>query len=505
MINPHWLIKHQYSANTPIRAQTLQSTMLYSKSDNNISERIAEPNRRSISASNPSITSSIRRNINNPQPTKIEIGVENTVGKYFSQTKEAVSNDPKNSNSSSLRKLSKDSTKIIHEEISRSLTKISSKDEDAKSTDKNSTPIRSSHTIKNKEIIEVKELPLSKLSQMSLPSTKTKSKRKDITATPEEKKENIDANLKLKRVKFNAKLFDFCLINKNSCRFDCMLLLLCLFQNKNYSFLKCATGNPEYANELVDILAYIDNNDFVSTQSKFREFVSKHQLSDDKTHSFGSFTNLYSNIFELSDETFSIKFSLSYWCTNPKCPIAEDLDENPNPNQIFIDFDLADYRDASEGILSNFWVRNSVNYRDKGICDCSSANHAQKSVQYTYEKSFEIETIPQYLAINMESLKISEPKDFENLHNTHIESIFTTEFRKKPLLFTLISIIYFENGNHYTLAFKNPSLNKETFDAWCYYDSKLGYAQEFGNMNLSLSSLVKSNRLPVFIIYEAKK
>jgi len=281
-----------------------------------------------------------------------------------------------------------------------------------------------------------------------------------------------------KKTKLNDEnLFNFISWRNNSCRFDCVLSLLYFFSEQDPSYLKKVLKSSHY-NVLAEIFIMLRDCEFVKGQKTFIDFITASQLCKDSKMGFGSVTLILNNLLEnTKDNNFFLCMNQVYWCSNTNCQIQKLIDEKQKVSIPIYDFNLVDYRDDSNSILDNFFTRYAIRYKDVGICECNSSviTTQQHQKEHTYEKYFEIESLPEYLFFNFESIGYltEDAEEYHQIKDMIIDKSYSTVFKKRTYEYKLNSIIYFENQNHFTLAFDSPHTlwqNIRRLDLLRWYD-----------------------------------
>ena len=111
--------------------------------------------------------------------------------------------------------------------------------------------------------------------------------------------------------------------------------------------------------------------------------------------------------------------------------------------------------------------------------------------------------IPEYLIFNLESLISNEPSKIIAPQVMHykIETMFEFVFEKIKYNYGLISMLLFEDENHFTLYYKNPKFEGRRYNGWFYYNDLAGYVQE-ETINLDLNSLIQKRRVSLLLVYK---
>ena len=216
----------------------------------------------------------------------------------------------------------------------------------------------------------------------------------------------------------------------------------------------------------------------------------------------------YSYLFVEATPSYKIKIQSKYECNDPDCQIVEELPSNQDIHELILDWNFQDNRDKTDGFIDNFFNRYVIETKTTGYCECNET--LNPNVEDLYEFSMEtiLKNLQNILFLSLESIRTHEfpliPSGSQNvtsLSNQKIEREFECKFKNKSVKLKLIAIINFENGNHFTLAFKDPRFQKKIYQGWSYFNSTHGHFIEYGNINFHLDTLGKSNRLPIILVY----
>lgn len=175
-------------------------------------------------------------------------------------------------------------------------------------------------------------------------------------------------------------------------------------------------------------------------------------------------------------------------------------------NSIICDYDIEDSRDMKKGILENFFLRYKVNYKEVLPCGEHESTKEYKLVEmpqflviglndfYEYENNLILDNNTSqnsygdddYQTIVSSKNQLTVNYNSQTFTNSNINGVLKRgledrveienelhlAFPDVKIHAVLKGIIYFENGNHFTLAYNKPRFRKETFNNWCFYDDR---------------------------------
>ena len=147
-----------------------------------------------------------------------------------------------------------------------------------------------------------------------------------------------------------------------------------------------------------------------------------------------------------------------------------------------------DASDKSDGLTDNLFNRYVIETKSTAPCQCNEIKIA-KPIIYESTLTTVLKKSANYLHQSRIhygswiSLSLFTIASTPRLKNQKIEQEFPSKFDKKDVTLKLIAIINFENGNHFTLAFKDPMFKKKLYKSWSYYNS-------FGQILKNMETLI---------------
>ena len=358
-------------------------------------------------------------------------------------------------------------------------------------------------------------LPL-ELKNVQINYTPKKSTKKRQRNTPKPQDKYPDPKLKEAK-KSEANLFPFIRINSNSCAYDCVLALL-YFLHKEFPD---AMRSVAPRKGLARVFQKIDNQAFVEAQNDFIKYarMNGHQ---NVLGNFTSVTDLLVKVLGSNFKSFWTVFEKKNSCTNKNCKYTSN--ENQFTRSVIKDYSIEDIRDVGRGVLKNFFLRYMVNYADSSDCACNEShgkNKQRNSEQHQFTTEEKLINLPTNLLICLEDL-FTYDNNLQNENNKHgniegilregisdrlaIEDELTFEVNDVIIDAQLKSVIYFQNSNHYTLAYKGAYYNNSGFKGWCFYDdmsplNEDAFVTAFPDFSLDLQNLIQERKVPIALLY----
>jgi len=294
--------------------------------------------------------------------------------------------------------------------------------------------------------------------------------------------------------------FSFLNWEKNSCRFDVFLAESTVIENES-NILQLMKISQEQINENLEILSNcifkLNLGIFSQTQKKFIQFCEEKNIITEDSNKMGCLLELLENYFEgivvqefCLSLTFFFKCATKYFCPNKEEGFKK-VDISP-----FLKLEIQ--KNDKDVLASlNSWLMNqqeitcSYCYEEKGL-----------------EKFSKITKIliqaPVYLKISLESLLTKTARIRKGLSEFKINSMMEI-FGKT---YELKCIIYFINGNHYTIEVKNPQLYKKkrkmSLEGYYCYDDLKGDFKKIADFSIFAQDFILERKLvPLLLTYKS--
>jgi hypothetical protein len=303
----------------------------------------------------------------------------------------------------------------------------------------------------------------------------------------------------LKRIKANdngnvLQLPKLMMLNSNSCRFDTFLAWLFFFISTDEPDLlskKDLRCHPyRIFSELIELMK---KQDFKNAQTKFLNYCKTSKI-DVKITEMGNYFLLMKNLLNDKFSQFIIEYEETAKCTNKKCTLA--YEKKPFIEHPYSIAYLEEYRNRSQGILENWFHIVSLQTTDENNCLCNSKK--TDKLKLTIDKN--VKNLPRYLNLNLESC-FDENNVFKSnlIDKIEMEEFFSFTLQDSRCRYELISIVLFENKNHYSLLYKEPEILNCSFESWIYYSDISGEIKLW--KEIKYSQLVNQNKIPVALTY----
>ena len=310
----------------------------------------------------------------------------------------------------------------------------------------------------------------------------------------------------VKKVKRNTnKFFHFIKWTENSCRYDALLAFILFFANNEGKNIFQTKINDENFQLIIKSALETSSCNLEATANSFALLCHQYEDSNyDAVNDHGSLLRLFEKIFSKNIESFNTEFIRTSVCTNKQCK-----DNRQRSSSIFgplCIINTGDFVSRSDYILESWFEKVYKHTRIKQECancidQAIKTNQKQKSrSQITITDK--LSKLPQYLLLNCESLSnnVEEVSCISTI-NFKIEEEFSFSFEKNDFSYELISIVLFENENHYTLSYNNPCFENKKYKGWFYYNDLLACVEK-QDIVLDITELSKKDKIPLLIVYK---
>ena len=285
--------------------------------------------------------------------------------------------------------------------------------------------------------------------------------------------------------------FKFINWKENSCRFDSILALIYFLHQDDPNIFKSQNKDAD----LNPILKLLNENKYTAAQTKFKKFA-KAQKHQENSESFGSAVDLLQKIIQFNYEDFNMIFNEEVSCENGNCKYKKG--KASRICSILHEYNLENVADHSYGVIQNFFYRHVINYEFEEDCACNRKNAKKPFKRIT---SCQLATLPKYLIFCLESFFDQNNELRNHLSHIQIEENIEIEFNNVLNKIELKAILFYEQMNHFTLAFKNVNFCGNIYDGWSYYDDKKGNFVRY-SLNLDLGKLFSLSFIPLILCYK---
>lgn len=343
------------------------------------------------------------------------------------------------------------------------------------------------------------------LSELILSGKRKSDQSTTTAATPGQKNTKMNDNIDQNRVES----FPFVNFKANSCRFDSLLAFMKFFieSEGDLIFKSKAKGSESFAKTLL-LISKLNSRNLKSTQTCFIEllhsnFESPTQIKDD----YGDLVQLLKKIFEKDIAAFNTVFQRTSICTLKKCP-----DNSDKESVVFGPFcgaNITEFREDIPGVVANWFHQSYIAVKTQSICqkciDVAKNKNQKKIPNNIITISNTLIKLPEYLNINLESFITNNEYNIATIGADYIiEEKITLIHEGKKVTYSLLSVFLFENKNHYTLYFKDPTFSGKVYEGWFYYDDLNGMVVNMSKLP-TLKDFLRQIKVPVILIYKMNK